>query len=253
MIYGDVFIKSAEIAHNNDAELNESMSFFDMESSNYLLEYEGNAERNQEFMECLKDLDEVIKLYIKRIDIACKAFDKMMALYMTINSKNLLKVNNEIRNAGRGCNKELMKDADEVKKKCATTWRKFDKLARSFSVKYSGTTMQEKEKFSKRLEPYVEKLDKILEKYDVDVLNEKLEKKAEDVIKACELNGQPYKYKDDLIDVLNSWYVFIKNECRYTIGDIKYINKKMGNPDNPIFKLLNKDYQKINSMNKKLK
>ena len=249
MIYGDVF-KNVE---SNDTALNESLSFFDMESSDYLLEYEGNATRNQEFIECLKELDEVIKLYIKRIDIACKAFDKMLALYMTINSKNLLKVNNEIRNAGRGCNKELTKDMDEQKKKCNNAWKKFYKLSRSFSVKYSGTTMQEKEKFSKRLEPYVDKLDKVLNKYDPDIINEKLQKKAEDVIQACELNGQPYKYKDDLIDVLDSWFSFIRSECRYTINDISYINKKMGNPDNPIFKLLNKDYQRMSKLNKKLK
>ena len=58
-------------------------------NESYIIEYTGNETRNEEYRECLKKLDELIQLYIKRIKSVQAIFDKMVALYMTINKKNI--------------------------------------------------------------------------------------------------------------------------------------------------------------------
>ena len=212
-------------------------------NESYIIEYTGNETRNEEYRECLKKLDELIQLYIKRIKSVQAIFDKMVALYMTINKKNIFKVESEIRQTGRNGNKSIDAVSKDIHEKAGRTWREFTKLSNKFCVKYSTVTMDEKEKFTKKIEPYYDTLEKILDKYTDSKFKEKLVKKEEDeVLAAAEYNGKDYKYGQEILNTIGSWYSYMINEISYTMSDIRFIYKKMGSKDSPIYKLINKDY-----------
>ena len=162
---------------------------------------------------------------------------------MTINKKNYFKVESEIRQTGRNGNKSLDGVSKDIHERASKTWREFTKLSNKFSVKYSSVTMEEKEKFSKKIEPYYETLEKILDKYTDQKFKDKLiNKENDEVLAAAEANGKDYKHGQEILNTIGTWYSFMVNEISYTMGDIKFIYKKMGSKDSPIFKLLNKDY-----------
>ena len=166
----------------------------------YLMEFTGNEKRNEAYKECLEKLDEVIQLFIKRIKHVQEIFDKMIALFMTINNKNLFKVESQIRQTGRNGNAKLDPINKEISDKSRKTWNQFISLSNKFSVKYSSVTMEEKEKFSKKLDPYFDTLDKIYNKYTNDDYVEKIRKQyKEKVLQAAEYNGKGVKVQNTVL------------------------------------------------------
>ncbi len=205
--------------------------------------YTGKENLNEEFKECIKEFDTIINIFIDRIKMIMKVFDKMVDLLLSIDKKNIFKVNNELRNLGREAGKEISKNSKEINIQYTRARRHFDKIASKFSVKYSSVTMDMKEEYSKKLEKYSDFLYEVFEKYASDEFVTRVNSNKENAINACELNGQNADYYFSIVEVIQSWYDFLCNEVAYTLGDIRHIYIKFGSKDNPIFKLLNKDYE----------
>ena len=197
----------------------------------------------KEFSECIKEFDNIINIFIERIKAVEKVFDKMVDLFVSIDKKNLFKINNEMRNLGREAGKDLSKNAREIAKQYAVARKHFDKIANKFSVKYSAITMEMKEEYSKKLEKYNDFLYTIFDKYACDEFFERVNGNKDNAINACELNGKDVNYYYDLVGLVQSWYNYLTNEIAYTIGDIRHIYMVFGNKDNILFKILNKDYE----------
>lgn len=212
-----------------------------------ILEYEGNAYKNEAFAECLKDLEKLIKLYIDRIKFVEDKVNKMVPLYLAIkeDGKNLFKTDAEIRKIGINANKELEKIHKEIVSESNKVWPRFNKLASSFSVKYSAITMEDKENFAKILEPYSDLLDDLYNKYTDDDYQQKILDANNTCYIAARAVGKDDNYAKSLFNVIASWYCFMVDEICYTINDIRGILRKFGSKDSILFKILNKDYKQM--------
>jgi hypothetical protein len=251
MIYGNKFLN-----HNIPSEakiIYTEMTYAYELDDIFTEEYTGKENLNEEFKQCIKDFDTIINIFIDRIKMVMKIFDKMVDLLLSINKKNLFKVNNDIRNLGRDGNKEIEKNYNSINKQYAQARRHFDNIASKFAVKYSSVTMDMKEEYSKKLEKYSDFLYGVFEKYATDEFITRVNSNKDNAINACELNGKDCNYYYDIIGVIQSWYDFLCNEVSYTLGDIRHIYIKFGSKDNPIFKLLNKDYEEKLTKMKTLK
>ena len=243
MVFGNKFsnpIMTAIIAEADQLQhFQEAEDTFDV-----LNEYNGNEAKNEAFAECLKDIERLIKLYIDRIKFVEGKVNQMVALYLGIKAdgSNLFKIDGAIRKIGIDGNKELQKIHKEIVTEGNRIWPKFNRLASSFSVKYSADTMDEKEKFAKILEPYSELLDDLYNKYTDDDYQQKILNTYDECIIAARIVGKDDNYTKSLFNVVASWYCFMVDEICYTINDIRYVLKKFGSKDNLIFRILNKDY-----------
>lgn len=244
MIFGNKFANPTFSAMIAEAD---QLQHFVEDST--LLEYEGNPTKNEAFADCLKEVEELIKLYIDRIKFVEDKVNKMVKLYLAIkeDGKNLFKTDAEIRKIGMNANKDLDKIHKEISGMSYRVWSKFNRLSSSFSVKYSSVTMEEKEKFAKILEPYSDLLDELYNKYTDDDYRQKVLDAYSTCLIAARNMGKDETYTNGLFNVVASWYCFMVDEICYTINDIRHVLRKFGSKDNLLFKLLNKDYKLMNN------
>ena len=241
MIFGNKFNKPSELAVI--AIESDQLCHYN-ESFEVVNEYTGNPAKNEAFANCLKDVENLIKMYIDRIKFVEDKVNKMIPLYLSIkdDGKNLFKTDSAIRRIGVDGNKELTKIHENIVRESRLVWPQFNRLVSSFSVKYSADTMDIKEKFIKILEPYSDLLDNLYNKYTDEDYQQKILDAYDTTRLAARALGKDEDYVQGLFNVVASWYIFMVDEICYTINDIRYVIKKFGSKDGIIFKLLNKDY-----------
>lgn len=247
MIYGNKFNKPSELAV---IAIESDQLYHYNESFEIVNEYSGDPVKNEAFSKCLKDVENLIKMYIDRIKFVEDKVTKMIPLYFSIkeDGKNLFKTDAAIRKIGVDGNKELTKIHENIVRESNRVWPQFNRLVSSFSVKYSADTMDVKEKFIGILEPYSDLLDNLYNKYTDEDYQQKILDAYDVTYIAARNMGKDEAYVKGLFNVVASWYLFMVDEICYTINDIRYIIKKFGSKDSIIFKILNKDYSAMKNL-----
>lgn len=159
------------ISENTTLSENQKQYLFEQASQKVVLEFQGNPDKNQEFIDLLNALDDYITICFEHIE----DYDKVLRKY----GKIIGDLENKIKKEGATGSKNLTalkKITDDLKKDVAdineevnsklkgkNLFKTYDQLkskARSFNNKYSQITMEGKKKF---VEKYTSSLNKYLD------------------------------------------------------------------------------------------
>lgn len=197
-------------------------------NESYLVEFTGNQEKNQEFIETLKDVDGLCKYHTERLRLLEKNLEETLKYtYEIIKSPKVFKSKiDQCRKMIDDYNAWYEKASRNINGQ--VTWTKFGKLVRKFNNKFSKVTMEEKKKLDKELEELQIFIKKMAEPWCENG------KKADELVRNLDMVHEiDQDYYKSFYELTNDLYKFFIKEVNYTNDDIiytrKYLNVKSEN------------------------
>lgn len=207
----------------------------------YITEFQGNPEKNKEYMQILKDLDELCSLNTERVKLLVGYMDKMLSLLKSTNSVSKFKstidqIDDMVHKYNVWYDKAFKGVSGQV------VFRNFIKKSKSFNNKYSELMMEEKKKMNDRLDKLYDTVLKTIEPWAADKSTGKSKKVAEAIEQFNRLNEIDSTYTDKVVKRFNEFYEFAISEANYTIGDINFCKKdlNLGKEKSLLYKAINK-------------
>lgn len=189
-----------------------------------LLEFKGNQDKTEAFKIICEEMAGLCEFNYKKIQTVKTAINEMIsALEKGIKASTDKATGDmvvKVRETGRQCQKDIDKLAKEYGVNYPVTLTVFRKDVKSFTVKYSEVTMEEKKRIADKLQAMDKKIYEIGKEYSTS--NEKFHDKMlalyDDIAKAGKSSTLNTPY-----DTLMSWLNYIVSECNLTSQDIKGI------------------------------
>lgn len=253
-IYGNLIIKeSVDSDSINESELSNYLENYFLESVlnesgcariNYVQEIVGNANKNNNFIQVLDQIDGLMTMFIDKIKLVDEYLYWMSDQLDKTNEKTFNKVFSDCKTRGRETNKKLDKIKDDFKKKYGKDgkdiWPDFKRQIKMFNNKYTETSMENKKKLDTKLESYFKLLKEVLDRYQDEG---EYDKKAYNTYK--KIDNFNVTYSNAYSDFEQAWYKYIWNEAKYTINDLLFVVDELNIKKlekSPLFKFLNKEY-----------
>ena len=144
-------------------------SIISYDSYNYLLEYSGNEENNREFKGIIEKFDILFKYFVDFETMYSDLIDFLTNTKKYKTSKDLNKHISEYRKR----KSEMMKNGNELSEKMTgevgtnsyELYKRYIKLIRKFSIKYSNVTLEYKKNYAEKFASYYDKLSKVWDDY----------------------------------------------------------------------------------------
>lgn len=205
-----------------------------------LLEFSGDPKKNEEFIECLKDLDQLCTFNMDKIRKLADYLGKLSDLADQIMKSP--KKYKELLDKARGYVTEFNDWYNKTGKNISgmVTWNQFKQKVKKFNNKYSEITMEEKKKFNEKIVKYYGEISKLATpwaKNGKEIV--KLHDKFDKLVELDRSYTQTFaKICDDCAGVLIE-------EANYTIGDVNYIIKALdvGKEQSLLYKVVNKVFK----------
>lgn len=206
----------------------------------YITEFQGNPEKNKEFMEILKDINKICDLNTRRVKLLFGDLDKMLSLLKSTNNiskfkSTVDKIDGMVDEYNEWYEKEFKGISSKV------IYNRFNTKSKSFNNKYSELMMEEKKKINDKLDKLYET---ILDTADpwLDKSSGKSKKIAEIIVQIDRLKDIDVTYASKVSSRFNEFYKFAISESNYTIGDINYVKKNLdlGKEKSLLYKAVNK-------------
>ena len=207
----------------------------------YITEFQGNPEKNKEFMEILKDLDQLCSLNAERVKLLVGYLDKMIPLLKSVNNvSKFKKVKDQIDGMVSDYNKWYDKEFKGVSGQ--VVWNRFIQKSKSFNNKYSELMMEEKKKINDKLDKLYDDVFKYIEPWSADKTTKESKKVSEVLDQFKRLEEIDSTYTSSVAKRFSEFYNFAISEANYTIGDINYTKKKLdlGKEKSLLYKAINK-------------
>lgn len=238
-----LFIEVSESSLTDENKYDIMKEFFDTVeynnqiSESVLLEFQGNETKNQEFIECLKDLEDLIKYFVDMMNKMDNASERLLKI-----SEEVIKSPNKFKQKVQEC-RNVVKEYNEWYEKASrkingqVTWRQFDKKVAKFNNKYSQVTMEEKKKLDTKLRSVLKEIDKLVKPWASD--GAKVKKVIENIDKLEKID---YDYTKTFASIFGEFNGLLIKEANYTIGDINYSIRKLGieKENSIVYKVVNK-------------
>lgn len=189
-----------------------------------LLEFKGNKDKTEAFKIICEEMAGLCEFNYKKIQTVKTAINEMISYLEKGIKASTDKATGEmvvkVRETGRQCQKDIDKLAKEYGVNYPITLAVFRKDVKSFTVKYSEVTMEEKKRIADKLQSMDKKIYAIGKEYSSSnkEFRDKFIRMYDDIAKAgksATLNT-PH-------DTLTSWLEYIVQECNLTSNDIKGI------------------------------
>ena len=207
----------------------------------YITEFQGNPEKNKEFMEILKDLDQLCSLNTERVKLLVGYLDKMIPLLKSVNNvSKFKKVKDQIDGMVSEYNEWRDKEFKGVSGQ--VVWNRFIQKSKSFNNKYSELMMEEKKKINDKLDKLYDNVLKYIEPWSADKTTKHSKKVSEVLDQFKRLEEIDSTYTSSVAKRFDEFYKFAISEANYTIGDINYVKKKLdlGREKSLLYKAVNK-------------
>ena len=189
-----------------------------------LLEFKGNKDKTEAFKIICEEMAGLCEFNYKKIQTVKKAIDEMISYINQGIKASTDKATGEyvvkVRETGRKCQKDIDALAKEYGVNYPITLTVFRKDVKSFTVKYSEVTMEEKKRIADKLETMDKKIYAIGKEYSTTnkEFHDKILGLYDEIAKAGKSSALNTSH-----ETLLSWLDYIVQECNLTSQDIKGI------------------------------
>ena len=226
-----------EAVNSMKRQTNYDDEHFGFVSESVILEYQGNPDKNKEFIECLKDLEQLLQFFLDSISHLDSSLQKLGNIAKDIikSPKKYKDKLEECRNTVKEYNLWYEKAHKNINGQ--VTWGQFNKKIRKFNNKYSEVTMEEKKKLDLKLVSFVKDIDKIVTPWAKD--GNKIKEAVKNIEKLEELDKD---YVKTYYNIFDNFYDILLKEANATMSDISYTRKNLGieRENTFVYKAINK-------------
>lgn len=190
------------------------------ESADVVLEYMGNEIKTNNMIQTFADIDHYLKYELETLNVFADHVDNMISIANKATKKNISEITKKCVDEGNKINEDINKVRD--------TWfpmseNMFRKEIKVFSNKYSKLGMEQREKFSAKLEKYLEKVNEIGNKYDK---NSDIKAKVDEL--SDKVKTIDYANGEKIISLIYNWVNDgVIEHSNYIIGICAYLIKAL--------------------------
>lgn len=218
-------------------ERNEIIKESGIISESVLLEYSGNENKNKEFMECLKDLEELCNFNTEKV----RKLSKYMKSSLTFSNEIIKspKVFKQKVEEMRGFVKEYNEWYNKASKtiRAQVTFSSFAKKVRMFNNKYAEPMMEEKKKIDSKLSKLSDEIAELVKPWVKG--GESIDKLLSN---SDNLDKIDQSYSNSFRNIAADLYNVLIDEANYTNNDIRYCRRdlKLEKENTITYKIVNK-------------